>query len=361
MTQRVFNFSAGPAVLPVPVLEEVQRDMLALPGAGMSILEISHRAPKFDELIKSAEKDLRTLLCIPDDYAVLFLQGGATLQFSMVPMNLMPQGGSADYIITGHWSQAAVKEARKWGTARIAATVEESKFTRIPQQSELQVDPAAAYVHYTSNNTIYGTEWNYTPQVGAVPLVCDASSDFLSRPIDVKKHGLIYAGAQKNVGPAGVVITIIRKDLLARTPPKKLPTMLDYAIMAEKESLYNTPPCFCIYVVRLVLEWLLSNGGLGAMAQRNQEKAKILYDAIDASGGYYRGHAQPDRRSLMNVTFRMHSEELEKKFAKEATAARRREARGLHGRFPEEERPVERFPISTPEIEPRRHKGPGAA
>lgn len=321
MTQRIFNFSAGPAVLPLSVLEEVQRDLLAFPGVGMSILEISHRSAKFDEIIKSAEKDLRTLLAIPDDYAVMFLQGGATLQFSMVPMNLMPQGGSADYIVTGHWSQAAVKEAKKWGNPRIAATVEADNFTRIPAQSEISVDPKAAYVHYTSNNTIYGTEWSYTPDVGAVPLVCDASSDFLSRPIDVKKHGLIYAGAQKNVGPAGVVLVIMKKELLARTPPKKLPIMLDYSVMAEKESLYNTPPAFCIYVVRLVLKWLLDNGGLEAMARRNQEKAAILYEAIDGSNGYYRAHAKAGSRSLMNVTFRMPSEELEKKFAKEATAA----------------------------------------
>jgi phosphoserine aminotransferase len=321
MTQRILNFSAGPAMMPLSVLEEVQRDLLAFPGVGMSILEISHRSAKFDEIIKAAEKDLRTLLAIPDDYAVMFLQGGATLQFSMVPMNLMPQGGSADYIVTGHWSQAAVKEAKKWGNPRIAATVEADNFTRIPAQSEISVDPKAAYVHYTSNNTIYGTEWAYTPEVGAVPLVCDASSDFLSRPIDVKKHGLIYAGAQKNVGPAGVVLVIMKKELLARTPPKKLPTMLDYSVMAEKESLYNTPPAFCIYVVGLVLKWLLNNGGLEAMARRNQEKSAILYEAIDGSNGYYRAHAKAGSRSLMNVTFRMPSEELEKKFAKEATAA----------------------------------------
>ena len=317
MTERIYNFSAGPAVLPLEVLEEVQQNLLALPGVGMSVLEISHRSKPFDEIILGAEADIRKLAGISDDYHVLFLQGGASLQFSMVPLNLLPAGGKADYVITGVWSQKALKEAKRVGTANIAATAEPENFDRIPRQEDLKLDPDAAYVHFTTNNTIHGTEWKYDPATGAVPLVADASSDILSRPIDVGKYALIYAVAQKNLAPAGVTLVIIRKDMLERSP-KDLHTMLNYNTHAKERSLYNTPPVFAIYVMRLVLKWLVEQGGLEVVQQRNEEKAKILYDAIDSSQ-FYRGHAQPDGRSLMNVTFRLSSEDLEKQFVSEAT------------------------------------------
>ena len=316
---RIFNFSAGPAVLPLEVLGEAQRDLLSLPGIGMSILEISHRSKPFEEILAGAEADIRTLAGIPAGYHVLFLQGGASLQFSMVPMNLLPTGGSADYIVTGAWSQKAVKEARRVGTVKIAATTEGGNFTRVPKQNELTLDPDAAFVHYTTNNTIFGTEFHYVPEVGTVPLVADTSSDMFSRPIDVSKTALIYAGAQKNLAPAGVTLVIVRDDMLKRTPTS-LPTMLQYPVHVENGSMYNTPPVFAIYVMRLVLAWLLKQGGLAAIEQRNIRKAGKLYAEIDRSG-FYKGHAQKDSRSRMNITFRLPSEELEKTFAKEATAA----------------------------------------
>jgi phosphoserine aminotransferase len=318
-TTRVFNFSAGPAVLPLEALEQVQRDLLSLPGVGMSILEISHRSKPFEDILAGCEADLRTLGGIPDNYRVLFLQGGASLQFSMVPMNLLTAQSSADYIVTGAWSQKAVKEAKRVGAVKIAATTEAENFTRVPKQSELKLEPGAAYVHYTTNNTIFGTEFHYVPDTGSVPLVADASSDIFSRPIDVSKYGLIYAGAQKNLAPAGVTLVIIRDDLLKRTPGS-LPAMLQYGVHAENQSMYNTPPVFAIYVMRLVLAWLLKQGGLEEIDRRNARKADKLYAAIDRTE-FYRGHAAPDSRSRMNVTFRLPSEELEKKFAKEATAA----------------------------------------
>jgi phosphoserine aminotransferase len=316
---RIYNFSAGPAVLPLEVLEEAREHLLSLPGVGMSILEISHRSKAFDDVILGAEADMRTLAGIPDGYHVLFLQGGASLQFSMVPMNLLPQGGSADYIVTGAWSQKAVKEAKRVGGVKIAATTESEKFSRIPAQEELKLDANAAYVHYTTNNTIFGTEFGYVPSVGAVPLVADASSDIFSGPIDVAKFALIYAGAQKNLAPAGVTLVIIRDDMLKRTPAT-LPTMLQYTVHAENKSLYNTPPVFTIYVMSLVLKWLIRNGGLAAIEKVNDRKAAKLYAEIDRSG-FYRAHAAPGSRSRMNVTFRLPSEDLEKTFAKEATAA----------------------------------------
>jgi phosphoserine aminotransferase len=318
-TTRIFNFAAGPAVLPLEVLEEAQRDLVALPGVGMSVLEISHRSKTFDDIILGCERDMRTLAGVPDGYKVLFLQGGASLQFSMVPMNLLPAGGSADYIVTGVWSQKAVKEAKRVGEVKTAGSTEAEKFTRVPKQSELTLDPNAAYVHMTSNNTIYGTEWQWLPDTGRVPLVSDMSSDIFSRPIDVSKHAMIYAGAQKNLAPAGVTIAIIRDDLLER-PAASLPTMLNYKVHADNRSLYNTPPVFPIYIMRLVMTWLLRRGGLGAIEQANARKADKLYAEIDRSG-FYRGHAAKDSRSRMNVTFRLPSEDLEKKFAQEATAA----------------------------------------
>ncbi len=318
-TTRIFNFSAGPAVLPVEVLEEAQQNLLSLPGVGMSVLEISHRSKTFDEIIQGCEADMRKLAGIPDDYRVLFLQGGASLQFSMVPLNLLPADGSADYIVTGAWSQKAVKEAKRVGRVKIAATTESGNFTRVPGQAELQLDPSAAYVHMTSNNTIFGTEWRTLPDVGDVPLVSDTSSDMFSGPIDVRRHALIYAGAQKNLAPAGVTLVILREDMLKRSP-STLHTMLNYNVHAENQSMYNTPPVFAIYVMRLVLKWLLGQGGLDTIHKRNARKADKLYAEIDRTG-FYRGHAEKDSRSRMNVTFRLPSEELEKTFAKEATAA----------------------------------------
>jgi phosphoserine aminotransferase len=318
-TTRIFNFSAGPAVLPVEVLEQAQRDLLSLPGVGMSILEVSHRSKAFEDILAECEADLRTLAKIPKGYHVLFLQGGASLQFSMVPMNLLPAGGSADYVVTGAWSQKAVKEAKRVGGVKVAASTESENFARVPRQSELTLDPKAAYVHYTTNNTIFGTEFHYIPEVGTVPLVADASSDIFSGPIDVSKFGLIYAGAQKNLAPAGVTLAIVRDDLLARTP-STLATMLQYGVHVENKSMYNTPPVFAIYIMRLVLAWLVKRGGLEAVDKANTRKSDKLYGEIDRTP-FYRGHAQEDSRSRMNVTFRLPSEELEKKFAKEATAA----------------------------------------
>jgi phosphoserine aminotransferase len=316
---RIFNFAAGPAVLPLEVLEEAQRDLLALPGVGMSVLEISHRSKTFEDILHACEADMRTLAGIPTNYKILFLQGGASLQFSMVPMNLLPPGAAADYIVTGVWSQKAVKEAKRVGTVNVAASTEGEQFKRIPAQGELKLDPNAAYVHMTSNNTIYGTEWQWMPDTGKVPLVSDMSSDIFSRPVDVAKHALIYAGAQKNLAPAGVTLVLIREDMLERSQAS-LPTMLSYKTHAENDSLYNTPPVFAIYVMRLVMTWLLKQGGLAAMDKVNARKAAKVYAEIDRTG-FYRGHAAKDSRSRMNITFRLPNEDLEKKFAKEATAA----------------------------------------
>lgn len=320
MQKRIYNFSAGPAVLPEEVLKEAQENLFMLPGVGMSILEISHRSKTFDEVILGAEKNIRTLLGVSDDYSVLFLQGGATLQFSMVPLNLMPPKNKADYTLTGVWAKKAIKEAKRVGTVNIAASTENENFTRVPAQEEIKLDPDAAYFHYTSNNTIYGTEWKKEPVVGNVPLVCDASSDFMHKKIDVSKYALIYAGAQKNLGPSGVTVVIIRKDMLDRSSDS-LHTYMNYKIHAENGSMYNTPSTFGIYIIHLVTKWLLKLGGLDAMYKINCEKAALLYDAMDASDGYYKGTAQKDSRSLMNITFRLPSEELEKKFVEETSKA----------------------------------------
>lgn len=318
MTERIHNFSAGPAILPVSVLEEAQRDMLGLPGVGMSVMEISHRSKTFDEIINRADSGLRKLLGVPENYHVLFLQGGASLQFSMVPMNFLPPGGSADYIITGSWGKKALKEAKRAGVANVAATMADGGFTRVPSNDELKLDQKAAYVHITTNETIEGVEWKREPEVGEVPLVADASSDILSHPIPVDKYAFIYAGAQKNMGPSGVTLVIMHDDLLKRIPDG-LHTMLDYRTHVENKSLYNTPNTWGIYIISLVSKWLLEKGGLEAMHRENEAKAQAIYDAIDTTE-FYRGHADADSRSIMNVTFRLPSEELEKKFAAEATA-----------------------------------------
>ena len=319
MSERIFNFSAGPAVLPIPVLEEARAHLLALPGVGMSVMEISHRSKTFDEIIQGAETGLRDLLSIPKDYAVLFLQGGASLQFTMVPMNFLSLDENADYILTGSWGKKAIKEAQKCGEVNLGADMSDGGFTRVPTQEELQLGDDAKYVHITSNETIEGVQWKSEPDTGDVPLFSDSSSDILSRPIPIEKYGLIYAGAQKNMGPSGVTLVIIREDLLPRIPKGK-PTMLDYRTHVEQKSLYNTPNTWGIYIINLVCKWLKEKGGLEAMQQENEAKAKLIYDAIDATE-FYRGHADPDSRSIMNVTFRLPTEDLEKKFASEATAA----------------------------------------
>jgi phosphoserine aminotransferase len=316
---RVYNFSSGPAVLPLPVLEEIQRDLLALPGVGMSILEISHRSAAFESILARAEADVRAVAGVPSNYKVLFLQGGASMQFSMVPMNLLTPGATADYIDAGSWGDKAIKEAKKVGTVNVAASTKAENYSRVPTQAELKLTPGAAYLHMTSNNTIEGTEYKTLPEAGDVPLVNDTSSDMFSRPLDVAKHALIYSGAQKNLGPSGVTLVIIREDLLPRSQ-KSLPTMLNYAVQAENGSMYNTPPTFAVYTLGLVMKWLIAQGGLAAIAQVNERKAAKLYAEIDRTG-FYRGTAHRDSRSLMNVTFRLATEDLEKAFVKESTAA----------------------------------------
>ena len=321
MTQRVYNFSAGPAVLPEPVLAEAQRDLMALPGVGASVMEISHRSKAFQAIIDQAEANLRQLLGISDDYAVLFLQGGARLQFSMIPMNLMTdEKRSADYIQTGSWSKYATKDAVREGEVRVVWDGGETNYDRLPGDVDLDLDPNAAYAYYASNETIQGVQFQTEPSVGDVPLVCDASSDFLSRPVDIKKYGIIYACAQKNAGPAGVTVVVIRKDLFERNGENdKLGSYLNYKVQADAGSLMNTAPTFAIYMVGLVTKWLLTDiGGLEKMAAQNKAKAAELYKVVDASGGFYAGHAQPECRSVMNVAFRLPNDELTAKFLAEA-------------------------------------------
>ena len=324
-TDRIFNFSAGPAVLPEPVLRKAQEAIWNVTGSGIGIMEHSHRGKVFDKIRDEAEQDCRDLAGISDAYEVLFLQGGASLQFSMMPMNLLPADRAGDYLLTGVWAQKAVKEAKILGCkVHLAATGEATNFDRIPAASEIKYSASPAYVHLTTNNTIYGTQWRSEPPVPAgVPLVADTSSDMYSRPIDINKYGLIYAGAQKNLGPSGLVLVIIRKDLV-EAGPKTLPTMLQYRTHAAEKSLYNTPPTFAIYVMGQVFKWIRQEGGLEGMAERNESKAKLLYDYIDQSD-FFRGTAQKDSRSLMNVCFRAPTEELEAKFISEATK------RGLDG------------------------------
>lgn len=310
--------------MPLPVLERVQQELVELPGQGMSVMEMSHRSKRFEEINASAEARIRRLLGLTDDFHVLFLQGGASLQFSAVPLNCLQAGEMADYILTDEWSAKALKEAKRvaderGATARTAASTKSENFSRIPRQDELELDANARYVHITGNNTLFGTEWQQEPDTGGVPIISDASSHILSRPIDVAKYGLIYAGAQKNLGPAGVTVVLVRDNLL-RELPSNVPTMLDYKIHAKAKSLYNTPNSFGIWVLDLVCEWIEQQGGLSGIEAKNIEKAQLLYDAIDATG-FYRGHAAPDSRSRMNVTFRLPSEELEKKFLEQAPVA----------------------------------------
>ncbi len=313
--KRINNFNAGPAALPLEVLQQVREELLDYHGEGLSVMEMSHRSKTFDGIIRGAEELMKELMGIPDDYQILFMQGGATLQFAAIPLNLTAEGDTVDYVNTGAWSNKAIKEARKLGKkVRVTATSEDENFSHIP--ADIPVNTDAAYLHITSNNTIFGTQFSQYPDTGSVPLICDMSSDINCRPIDVSRFALIYAGAQKNMGPSGVTIVIVKKELLEKSPAN-LPTMLNYNIIAGKGSMYNTPPTFAIYIIKLVLEWMKKQGGLSAMEKINRRKAETLYAAIDKSG-FYRGTVRPDSRSLMNVTFRLPSEELEKQFIAEA-------------------------------------------
>lgn len=321
-TKRVFNFNAGPAALPLRVLERIREELLDWRGSGMSVMEMSHRSPEYESINASAEQKLRSLLGIPEDYAVIFLQGGGSLQFSMVPMNLCIPGKPVDVLHTGAWTSKAIGELKKGFAHHIAASTESEKFARLPRPDEIKFSPAASYVYLCTNNTIEGTQWTNIPETGSTPLVADMSSDIASRPIDVKKFGLIFAGAQKNLGPSGVTIVILRKDLAERAD-KNLPTLLQYRTHIKDRSLYHTPPTFSVYVVGLMLEWIESLGGIVGIQKHNDAKAKLLYDTIEASGGFYRCPVESSSSSKMNVVFRVAGgdEALENQFAKEAAAA----------------------------------------
>ena len=319
-TQSVYNFNPGPAILPRPVLERARAELLDYAGTGLSILETSHRAPEYEAINAEAEARVKRLLGLGEDWRVLFLQGGASLQFAMVPLNFLPPDRVADYILTGVWSEKALAEAAVIGRTHVAGSTAEERFRRIPRADELAFSAEPAYVHLTSNNTIYGTQWHGWPDVGGRPLVADMSSDILSRPLEAERFALIYAGAQKNLGPAGVTVVIARGDWLERGA-KTIPAALRYETYAKNNSLYNTPPVFAVYLLNLTLGWIEEEGGLAAMGERNRRKAAIVYGAIAASGGFYRGHAAPDSRSQMNVTFRLPSPADETAFLAEAERA----------------------------------------
>lgn len=321
MGERAYNFNAGPAALPLAVLERAQQELVEYQGIGMSIMEISHRSAEFETLNNETQELLKQLFEIPSGYQVLFLQGGASTQFAMIPMNFLKPGQVASYVHTGAWADKAMKEAKLLGgEVHVAASSEAQKFMRIPDLNEIQIAPNSAYLHITSNETIEGTQYQAFPSTGEVPLIGDMSSDILSRPVDISKFAMIYAGAQKNLGPSGVTVAIIREDMLEDLP-KHIPTMMNYGTHAKNNSLYNTPPVYSVYMVNLVLKWIQEQGGLAAIEQVNRDKTKLIYDAIDASGGFYRGCAEAGSRSAMNITFRLASEELEKQFIKESAAA----------------------------------------
>ena len=319
MTNRIYNFSAGPAVLPLPVLEKARDEMLSLNGIGMSVMEISHRSTHFEAILAKAEAGIRELLQVPANYKILFLQGGASLQFSMVPINFLAADQTADYVNTGFWGRKALVEAKRCGNVNVIYSTAEGGYRSLPEQAELNFSPDARYVHYVANETIEGVEFKYDIDAGGIPVVCDMSSNILSKPIDFEKYALIYTGAQKNIGPSGVAIVIIREDMLERIPTG-LHSLLDYRAIAENGSMVNTPNTWAIYITGLVCDWLKGEGGVAAMERRNAEKAAILYKAIDSSDGYYTGHANGDVRSAMNVTFRLVSDELDDQFCREATA-----------------------------------------
>jgi phosphoserine aminotransferase len=320
-TRRVSNFNAGPAALPLPVLERIREELLDWRGSGMSVMEMSHRSPEFESINARAEAGLRKHLAIPDEYAVIFLQGGGSMQFTMVPMNLCLPGKPVDLLHTGAWTAKALGELKKGILHNIAASTETDKFTRVPRNDEMRLSPEASYVHICTNNTIEGTQWHALPDTGVVPLVADMSSDIASRQVDVKRFGLIFAGAQKNLGPSGATVVIIRKDLAERAD-KNLPTILQYRTHVKEHSLYHTPPTFAIYIIGLVMDWIGSEGGMAGIAKRNDAKARLLYDAIDSSGGYYSCPVEKASRSKMNVVFRVAKgdEAVEKKFVQDAAA-----------------------------------------
>ena len=324
---RVFNFSAGPAVMPEEVLQQAQSEMLDWHGSGMSVMEMSHRGKEYITIAEKAEADLRELLKVPANYKVLFLQGGGTAQFAAVPMNLLRGKASADYINTGEWSKKAIKEAKKYCNVNVAASSEAAKFTTAPARSEWKLDPNAAYVHYCSNETIGGVQFHSIPDVGNVPLVCDMSSDILSRPVDVSKFGLIYAGAQKNFGPSGLVLVIVREDLIGQVLPST-PTVFDYKQQAENGSMLNTPSTYSWYIAGLVFEWLKKQGGLSAMATLNERKAKKIYDYVDATNGFYRNPVDKAYRSWMNIPFVLKDEALDEEFLKGAKNAKLLQLKG---------------------------------
>ncbi len=315
---RVYNFSAGPSMLPLPVLEKAAAELVCYGDSGMSVMEMSHRSPAYEAIIADAEKLFRTLMNIPDNYKVLFLQGGASTQFSAVPLNLMNKNKKADYIVSGQFSKKAFKEAQKYGDVKCIASSEDKNNTYVPYVTREDIRPDADYVHICFNNTIYGTKFNYIPDTGDIPLVADMSSCIMSEPVDVTKFGVIYAGAQKNMAPAGLTVVIVREDLLGQSR-EDIPVMLDWKTQADNDSMYNTPPCYPIYVAKLVYEWVLSLGGLEAMKAYNEKKAAILYDYLD-SQDYYKAPVEPAFRSMMNVTFVTGDADLDKKFAKEADA-----------------------------------------
>jgi phosphoserine aminotransferase len=318
--KRAINFNAGPAAIPQEVLERAQAEMLDWKGTGMSVMEVSHRGKEYEEMHNHAQASFKEIAGMGDEWKIIFLQGGASTQFALLPMNFIPEGGKAEYLMTGHWSKAALKEAKRFGGVAGVSTEKDGVFRSIPKQSEIKIDPAAAYVHMTSNNTIFGTQWQYWPEVAGKSLVADMSSDIFSRPFPADKFSLVYAGAQKNLGPSGVVVMAVKESFLA-TAKEDLPSMFSYKLQQANNSLYNTPPCFSIYMLDLTLDWIKSKGGLAGMQKINEEKARILYDAIDSSGGYYNNPVEKDARSRMNVVFRLKSEELEEKFVKEAKAA----------------------------------------
>ena len=315
---RIYNFSAGPSMLPVPVLERCAADMLNYQGSGMSVMEMSHRSKYYDDIINGAQDVLRRVYNIPDNYRILFMQGGATMQFSAVPLNLMVTG-KADYAITGNFARNAYKEAKKFGDIHIAATSEADNFTWVPTPDQLDIRPDADYFYICANNTIFGTEWHYDPNAGDVPVVADMSSNILSKPVDISKYGIIYAGAQKNMGPAGMAVVIIREDLMGHYR-ENMPVLLDYQLMADKNSMYNTPPTYSIYMMKLVTEWVEQMGGLEAMAKNADLRSSMLYDYLDSTD-FYKGAAQKASRSRMNVTFRTGNDELDKKFIQESIDA----------------------------------------
>lgn len=341
---RAFNFSAGPSCLPIEVLEEAKEQLLNYKGTGVSVMEMSHRSKPYEQIIGEAEQDLRTLLGVPERYKVLFLQGGASLQFSMIPMSFLPEGASADYIVTGSWGKKAVEAAKMVGSANVVYDAKATNYDRTPKLAEVAATPGAAYIHFTSNETIQGVDFFEDPSTPG-DWVCDMSSDILSRPVDVSRYAMIYAGAQKNMGPAGAVAVIVSDAFLDKAPASTHP-MLDYRLQAENGSMYNTPPCWTVYICGLVYKWLLKTGGLEARAEINRRKAQVIYDAIDGSGGFYKGHAQPANRSWMNLTFTLPDEDTTARFIAEAKANGLAELKGhrsvggcrasVYNAFPEE-------------------------